>query len=1020
MSNADEAMSPAEFAKLMGAYPQPAENPLPTYGGYMDNSPANFAWVNNNDYFGAEAEFGVDGTCGWEGCEGQRYCFHDNGVGNCQNCGERRGLQELFVDDETGNGTCDYCLVAKRHEGGKYKTVLGTCVVCRSEDGERGCDFCDLAYCDSGCFEEHIEDGEADGRNCDMEHIKGKEGWGAESKKGWNITRYGDDRYAEKDGVQVIIEPISKGSYHYHPRDAKWKLTYGRETPHGVAPLAKLFGTYEAVFVWLNNPPFDVKSFGAESKGKKNVECDFCSEKKPLGQMRRMPYDPDQDKRVRYSGYLSTYAICDGCYRDRMKGKPVGKSVLHAESQQKDLDWAYEQWRDGDLDDEQILDLMGMLDDADTKEADRRLTNMIRWIQDENAEGMGYLREVIASWGADTDLTPTNHMNNSIGQVVPITNPMELPTNLIETEAGGGPEGQITPDTFEAGTYLDVEGDTMDMLALNGHWWSGDGITDADLKAAGLTTKDDLKGTLDYMAMKEQMWGDSAKDVATVILRKGWGAEECEHCDSEGNVRYGPKDDHIEPCAVCYPEETFEAPYGGAGALMDIGKETPLADFTGKELAESSAIHGDFDQASLNYSGHQNLEVRAEEEEELYDCVSCGEWGCVSLTLGHCLDCGQQYDAEFEDLTGNITEVKNIMDESVARITISDTKYEDDENIVTDDVDILVTDMDGNTLIDQTLDDSWQPPYDEYDRHLEAESKMGNTVKTVGMLGGALALGGWLATRLAPYAQEVFNSDTATATQDMLENDPELVENPNTGDLDPAQYEELVVESTGYAVDVIPMGLDGSFMGSRFAALPTERYVEYNEPGIGAHTDIALNRDEVYLEPEMAMVQAAEDNVVKEAQAPGQSPYMSIDGQEPKDFDFRVIKETQVVSLDPAVKPFIPQSMSGYTGNANTPPSVYNKMFNVGVLGQTPLFVAGQGDMGSSHTGSRNALPDSLGIAGSVGGPLSDKVNANYTDGATSMSLAQWAIENTVSQTSDTEAVVIDRSSGAMKRVRRV
>ena len=33
-------------------------------------------------------------------------------------------------------------------------------------------------------------------------------------------------------------------------------------------------------------------------------------------------------------------------------------------------------------------------------------------------------------------------------------------------------------------------------------------------------------------------------------------------------------------------------------------------------------------------------------------------------------------------------------------------------------------------------------------------------------------------------------------------------------------------------------------MGSRFQALPTERYVEYNEPGIGAHTDIALNRDD--------------------------------------------------------------------------------------------------------------------------------------------------------------------------------
>ena len=54
MSNGDESMSPAEFAKLMGAYPEPSGNPLPAYGGYMDNSPANFAWVQNNDYFGAE------------------------------------------------------------------------------------------------------------------------------------------------------------------------------------------------------------------------------------------------------------------------------------------------------------------------------------------------------------------------------------------------------------------------------------------------------------------------------------------------------------------------------------------------------------------------------------------------------------------------------------------------------------------------------------------------------------------------------------------------------------------------------------------------------------------------------------------------------------------------------------------------------------------------------------------------------------------------------------------------------
>ena len=56
MSNGSESMSPEEFAKLMGAYPEPAHNPLPAYGGYMDNSPANFAWVNNNAYFGAEGK----------------------------------------------------------------------------------------------------------------------------------------------------------------------------------------------------------------------------------------------------------------------------------------------------------------------------------------------------------------------------------------------------------------------------------------------------------------------------------------------------------------------------------------------------------------------------------------------------------------------------------------------------------------------------------------------------------------------------------------------------------------------------------------------------------------------------------------------------------------------------------------------------------------------------------------------------------------------------------------------------
>ena len=47
---------------------------------------------------------------------------------------------------------------------------------------------------------------------------------------------------------------------------------------------------------------------------------------------------------------------------------------------------------------------------------------------------------------------------------------------------------------------------------------------------------------------------------------------------------------------------------------MPIKGDTALSSFSGKELAESSAIHGDFNQASLNYSGHQNLEVRGAED----------------------------------------------------------------------------------------------------------------------------------------------------------------------------------------------------------------------------------------------------------------------------------------------------------------------------------------------------------------------------------------------------------------------
>ena len=72
-------------------------------------------------------------------------------------------------------------------------------------------------------------------------------------------------------------------------------------------------------------------------------------------------------------------------------------------------------------------------------------------------------------------------------------------------------------------------------------------------------------------------------------------------------------------------EDEFEAPYAGAGSLMGIKGDSALSSFTTSELTESSAIHGDFDQASLNYSGHQNLEVRAEAEIKIYSFKELSE-----------------------------------------------------------------------------------------------------------------------------------------------------------------------------------------------------------------------------------------------------------------------------------------------------------------------------------------------------------------------------------------------------------
>ena len=105
-----------------------------------------------------------------------------------------------------------------------------------------------------------------------------------------------------------------------------------------------------------------------------------------------------------------------------------------------------------------------------------------------------------------------------------------------------------------------------------------------------------------------------------------------------------------------YDSLTFEAPYAGAGALMGIKGDSALSSFTPSELTESSAIHGDFDQASLNYSGHQNLEVRAESfaADECNDCGTvmeispcCETSYCPSQDFD--CDCEKHYDPTGHD-----------------------------------------------------------------------------------------------------------------------------------------------------------------------------------------------------------------------------------------------------------------------------------------------------------------------------------------------------------------------------------
>lgn len=68
-----------------------------------------------------------------------------------------------------------------------------------------------------------------------------------------------------------------------------------------------------------------------------------------------------------------------------------------------DVEILYERWKDGELTDEETLSLIDILDYSDSDNDGKMLSHMIRWIEDENSEGMSNLRRGIKErFGAET------------------------------------------------------------------------------------------------------------------------------------------------------------------------------------------------------------------------------------------------------------------------------------------------------------------------------------------------------------------------------------------------------------------------------------------------------------------------------------------------------------------------------------------------------------------------------------------------------------------------------------------
>ena len=135
-----------------------------------------------------------------------------------------------------------------------------------------------------------------------------------------------------------------------------------------------------------------------------------------------------------------------------------------------------------------------------------------------------------------------------------------------------------------------------------------------------------------YLKNRDKMVDDVEATIDYDVDAGGWSAETFEAYDDPISDRQEWKINSLGGTVDSSMNRSEASDYIKElqGRKSGTWKE---AEFTPEELTKSSAIHGDFDTASINYSGHQNLMMRSEtfkadedeyEEEVIESCEECG------------------------------------------------------------------------------------------------------------------------------------------------------------------------------------------------------------------------------------------------------------------------------------------------------------------------------------------------------------------------------------------------------------